>query len=530
MKRIMRCHCPSAALALLLSSLLNAASPPGTAFSLIWSDEFNSVAGAPPDPTKWNFDLGNGGWGNAEIENYTNSSANAFQDGRGNLVIRAIRDSQGNYSSARLQSGAPTASSHTADLSWQYGRIEARMKLPFGKGVWPAFWMLGENIASTPWPGCGEIDIMENFGAFNNNAGVNNGTAHGPGYSGASGLTAAYSLPFGRKVYDDYHVYAIEWSADSISWFVDGVSYKTITPSSLPASAPWVFNSNFFILLNLAIGGPGTFLGTPDASVTFPQDLLVDYVRVYQATPVATATPVISPGGVVNAGSYLGAISPGSFAVMYGNNLTTATQSPLNPDGSFPRTAAGVTVTVNGVAAALAYLSPTQINFQVPWEASPGVAVPVQVIRDNIPSAVESLTIPSVASPSVFLSELTNGVAWMTGNTIDGCPTVVSECSPKGGANYQLWANGLGPKTSPLQDGVVAPPVALSVPGGPGTCALTIGGQTAAVLYCGAAPTEIIDQVNFTYPANVPTASPYVDATLTVGGVTGRFRLPAPGR
>ena len=153
-----------------------------TGWQLVWSDEFNGAAGTPPDPTKWNYDLGANGWGNGELENYTNSTDNAFQDGNGNLVIRAIRDSSGHFTSARLQSGSPGASTHTADGNWQYGLVEARIKLPFGHGVWPAFWMLGENIGTVNWPACGEIDIMENFGTYGNvnNAATNNGTAHGP--------------------------------------------------------------------------------------------------------------------------------------------------------------------------------------------------------------------------------------------------------------------------------------------------------------------------------------------------------------
>jgi beta-glucanase (GH16 family) len=219
-----------------------------TGWKLIWSDEFSGLAGSAPDASKWNYDLGGGGWGNGEAEIYTSSQQNVFQDGRGNLVIRAIRDGTGNYTSARLQTGSPGTSTHTADLSWQYGRIVARIKLPFGKGVWPAFWMLGENFASVGWPSCGELDIMENFGTFNNNASVNNGTAHGPGYSGGNGIGEPYTLPFGEKVADDYHVYAIEWSQDSLEWSVDGVSYLKVTPASLPAGRQWVFNSPFLAL------------------------------------------------------------------------------------------------------------------------------------------------------------------------------------------------------------------------------------------------------------------------------------------
>src|ERR1039457_3265501 len=515
-------------IAIAFAALFAAASAPAqTSWKLLWSDEFNGPAGSQPDATKWNYDLGGGGWGNGEAETYTNSPNNVFQDGQGNLVIRAIRDASGNYTSARLQTGAPGASTQTTDLSWQYGRIEARIKLPFGKGVWPAFWMLGEDISTTPWPGSGEIDIMENFGTYNNNSTVNNGTAHGPGYSGGNGLGAPYTLPFGETVNDDYHVYAVEWSPYSIVWYVDGASYHTVTPVSLPAGAKWVFNAPFFLLLNLAIGGPTSFLGTPDASVTFPQDMLVDYVRVYQSTTIPTTTPVITPGRVVNAASYLGAISPGSLTTVCGNNLAAGGHSPLNADGSFPTSAAGVTVSVNGVNAPLIYVSPKQINFQVPWETAPGLAVPVKVTWNGVDSNVEPVTITPV-SPSFFLSASVDGVAWVTGNVADGCATPLTECSVKAGSIYQLWANGLGPKTSPLQNGVAAPPVALPVSGGYGSCQLTIGGQPAQVSYCGAAPTLIIDQINFTYPAGVTATAPYVAATLTINGATGHFRVPAP--
>jgi beta-glucosidase len=505
-----------------------AAAQTTSGWRLVWSDEFNGAAGTSPDSAKWNFDIGGGGWGNSEAEVYTNSPNNVFQDGKGNLVIRAIKDAQGNYTSARLQSGSPGASTNTTDLSWQYGRIEARIKLPFGKGVWPAFWMLGEDISTTPWPGCGEVDIMENFGTFNNNATINNGTAHGPGYSGGNGLTAPYTLPLGETVYDDYHVYAIEWSPSSIVWYVDGAAYHTVTPASLPTGTQWVFNAPFFLLLNLAIGGPGTFLGTPDASATFPQDMLVDYVRVYQANTITATTPVITPGRIVNAASYLGAISPGSLAVVYGNNLADREhRTPHTITGQrFPTTVAGVTLSVNGVNAPLVLVSPAEIKFQVPWETAPGLAVPVKVTRKGVDSNVEQVTI-TATSPSAFLSEFVNGVAWVTGNVADGCPTPTSECSVKAGSTYRLSANGLGPTTSPQQDGVPAPATS-QVPGGPASCQLTVGGQPATVAYCGAATGEITDQVTFTYPAGVSTSSPYVGATLTISGVTGHFRVPAP--
>ena len=495
-------------------------------WKLVWSDEFNGPAGSQPDPANWNYDLGNNnGWGNGEAEVYTNSPNNVFEDGKGNLVIRAIRDASGKYTSGRLQTGSPGASTHTADLNWQFGKIEARMKLPFGKGVWPAFWMLGENINAVGWPAAGEIDIMENFGTFHNNVSVTNGTVHGPGYSGAGGVSKSYNLPFGEKVADEFHVYAIEWSADSIQWSVDGVPYQTVTPASLPAGQTWVFNRPFFILLNLAIGGPGTFLGTPDANSAFPsQDMLVDYVRVYQTVPVSEVTPVIAPGRIVNSASYLGSIAPGSLVTLYGDNLADGSYH-ASASPAFPAVVAGVSVTVAGVSAPLIFVSETQINFQIPWGTLPGQAVNIKVTRNGVDSNIETVTIAGSTAPALFLNDFATGLAWVTGT---GC--VVTECSVETGGEYQLWANGLGPKNSPESDGtpVSGTLTQLEVPGSPAACQLTIGGQPARVDYCGAGPGGIIDQINFAYPAGVPANLPYVDATLSVHDATINFRVPSP--
>jgi uncharacterized protein (TIGR03437 family) len=501
-----------------------------TGWQLVWSDEFNDAAGTLPNPENWNYDLGGGGWENGELETYTNSTNNVFQDGNGNLVIQATRDSGGNFTSARLQTGNPKASTRTTDLSWQYGLIEARIKAPFGLGVWPAFWMEGENLVFSGWPGCGELDIMENYGTYGNNASINNGEVQGPGYSEAGGITAAYTLPLGETVYDDYHVYSLQWSENSLEWFVDGVPYQTVTPSDIPANDQWVFNAPFFILLKLAIGGPTTFLGTPDPNQPFPnQDMLVDYVRVYQSIATTGANPAITPGSVVNGASYLGVLAPGALATLYGTNLADGTYTnAIDSNGNFVKTLGNVTVTVGGTPAALVYVSPTQINFQVPWEVAPGPAVNVHVTRDGVPSQVETVTIASSA-PSMFLEDFTNGVAWMTSS---GCEA--SECTAQAGGVYQLWANALGPKGAAEQDGVpvqyTGSLTPLEVAGGNASCQLTIGGQAAVVDYCGAAPGLIIDQVNFTYPAGVTSGAPYVAATLTIDGVTGHFRVPAPGQ
>ena len=250
----------------LLLSLLLAAPASLPYWTLIWSDEFDGPAGTAPDATKWVYDLGASGWGNKELENYIDSRDNSYLDGSGNLVIEARQPSPGHYTSARLKT--------YTKFTVEYGKIEARIKLPAGQGIWPAFWMLG-----TPghWPQCGEIDIMENIGR---EPGTVHGTVHGPGYSGDKGISRSYALPDSQRFAGDFHVFAAEWSQHSIQFFVDGNLYHTVTPASLPKGAAWVFNHPFFLILNLAVGG--SWPGYPDATTSFPQKMLVDYVRVYQ--------------------------------------------------------------------------------------------------------------------------------------------------------------------------------------------------------------------------------------------------------
>lgn len=245
-------------------------------WTLTWSDEFDGSAGGAPDAAKWVYDLGGKGWGNQELETYTGRRENSRLDGAGNLVIEAIRepftgaDGQArDYTSARLK---------TQGLFTQaYGRFEARMKLPAGQGMWPAFWLLGDDVASAGWPACGEIDVMENIGK---EPAIVHGTIHGPGYSGAAGPGGSYSLPGGEGFADAFHVYAVEWEPAAIRWYVDDTLYETRTPADLPKGAHWAFDHPFFIILNLAVGG--VWPGNPDATTVFPQRLVVDYVRVFK--------------------------------------------------------------------------------------------------------------------------------------------------------------------------------------------------------------------------------------------------------
>jgi beta-glucanase (GH16 family) len=240
---------------------------PEAAWTVIWSDEFDGPANAPPDPTKWTFDFGGTGWGNHELETYTKNPENVFIDGEGHLVIRAIRKENGKYTSARLKTSGL--------FEVEYGKIEARIKIPRGRGLWPAFWMLGSNNHQVRWPACGEIDIMENIGK---EPSMVHGTVHGPGYSRERGITAHLALPAGARFSDDFHVFAVEWSPDVVEFFVDGTSYSKVTPASLPSGARWVYDHPFFLLLNVAVGGD--WPGKPDATSEFPQSMLVDWVRV----------------------------------------------------------------------------------------------------------------------------------------------------------------------------------------------------------------------------------------------------------
>jgi beta-glucanase (GH16 family) len=237
---------------------------------LTWSDEFNGTAGTAPDNTKWVFDIGTGinGWGNSELQYYTNRSNNIQQDGNGNLVITARSESfaGSGFTSARIKTKGL--------FSQAYGRFEARIKTPTGPGIWPAFWMLGANIDTKPWPQCGEIDIMEQRGQ---QPSITHGTLHGPGYSGGNSIGKSYALTNGR--FDtEYHIYAVEWGEGYIDFFVDSFLYQRLTPGDV--TGQWVYDQPFYLLLNVAVGG--NFVGFPTSGTPFPQSMYVDYVKVYK--------------------------------------------------------------------------------------------------------------------------------------------------------------------------------------------------------------------------------------------------------
>lgn len=236
-------------------------------WTLAWHDEFE---GDKIDPASWTYDLGAGGWGNGEAQYYTSRPENARLE-NGMLVIEARQEKYQDsyYTSARLK---------TQGLQeFQYGRIEASLKVPAGVGLWPAFWMLGNDFNGSNWPDCGEIDIMEYIGKEPD---LIMGTAHGPGYSGALGISK-----WNRQAYniaDDFHTYAIEWGPDQIDWFYDGVQYHTVSRDDV-GDRKWVFDHPFFIILNQAVGGQ--LPGPVGLDTVFPTQFLVDYVRVYQKSP-----------------------------------------------------------------------------------------------------------------------------------------------------------------------------------------------------------------------------------------------------
>lgn len=243
--------------------------------NLVVADEFD-VEGVP-NSAIWNFDIGNGpngdGWGNQELQYYTSRPENVTVQ-NGFLLITAREESfeGSSYTSARLLTKGL--------VEQQYGRFEARMRLPYGQGMWPAFWMLGADIDTNPWPGAGEIDIMEYRGQEPT---IVLGSVHGPSYCGNELIcdepaeSEKYQLQNDR--FDTgFHVFGIEWGPGFVNYYVDDVLYNQITPADVPGE--WVFDKPFYVLINLAVGG--SFVGPPNDETVFPQTMLVDYVRIYQ--------------------------------------------------------------------------------------------------------------------------------------------------------------------------------------------------------------------------------------------------------
>jgi beta-glucanase (GH16 family) len=244
------------------------------ALQATFTDDFDGAAGSGVDTSKWTQETGDNSGNNHERQYYTSGTDNAALDGNGHLVITAKKENPNNYQCWYGTCQYTSARMNTSGkFSAQYGHVEARMKIPRGQGMWPAFWMLGTDIDSVSWPNCGEVDIMENIGK---EPATVHGTIHGPGYSGANGIGAGYNLPSGAFA-DDFHTFAVDWAPDSIKWSVDGNVYETRTPADVGGNQ-WAFNKPFFLILNLAVGGD--WPGDPDGSTTFPKELVVDEISV----------------------------------------------------------------------------------------------------------------------------------------------------------------------------------------------------------------------------------------------------------
>ncbi|PYO94150.1 MAG: hypothetical protein DMD62_06860 [Gemmatimonadetes bacterium] len=244
----------------------------------IWSDEFDGPAGSSVDTTKWGFDVGDGcpnvcGWGNNEKEYYSSDSANIRLNGQGQLqiVARVSTDTALHcyYGICRYRSAKITT---RGKMPVAPGRVEARIQLAAGQGLWPAFWLLGDNIGTVGWPTCGEMDIMENKGSQPT---ATSSAVHGPGYSGNTPFVNVH----GTGPTTQFHVYAVEWDSQSIRFFVDSVQHYVVTRAIVSQRGPWVFDQPFYAILNLAVGG--NFDHDPTSDAIFPATMLVDYVRVF---------------------------------------------------------------------------------------------------------------------------------------------------------------------------------------------------------------------------------------------------------
>ena len=243
-------------------------------------DDFDGPSGSAPDPTHWNVQDRQYGQ-NQEQDYNTQERTNSFLDGEGRLVIQALKEnyeympgrfSDQPYTSARLNSEGL--------LHQQYGRFEASIRLPAGKGLWPAFWLLGENIEDVGWPRCGEVDILEMAGSQPQ---IIDGSMHGPGYSGTMSLTRDYELESGMFI-DSFHTFALEWTAEGMRWLVDGNVYHVRTRAGLAElGLDWVFDQPFYMILNLAVGG--LYDGSPDETTPFPSQLVFDYISVSRLEP-----------------------------------------------------------------------------------------------------------------------------------------------------------------------------------------------------------------------------------------------------
>ncbi|MER6025893.1 RICIN domain-containing protein [Streptomyces sp. NPDC001851] len=315
-----------------------AAAPAATVTA--FSDTFDGPAGSAVDPSKWTLETGDN-VNNHEREYYTPGTRNAALDGQGHLVITARQENPAGYQCWYGSCQYTSARLNTAGkFEARYGHVEARMKIPRGQGMWPAFWMLGTPVN---WPDSGEVDVMENVGFEPSTV---HGTIHGPGYSGSGGIGAAYTLPGGQAFADAFHTFAIDWAPGSITWSVDGNVYERRTPADLRGKR-WVFDDRpFFLILNLAVGG--YWPGDPDAGTRFPQQLVVDSVSVTTSDSAAGAPIRGLSGKCVD----VAGANPanGTPVQLYDCNGTAAQAWTVGSDGTIRALGKCLDATGNGTA------------------------------------------------------------------------------------------------------------------------------------------------------------------------------------
>jgi len=383
-----------------------ASSSAAQADAVTFSDTFDGTAGSAVNSSKWTLETGDN-VNNHEREYYTSGTNNAALDGQGHLVITAKKENPANYQCWYGTCQYTSARMNTSGkFSAQYGHVEARMKIPRGQGMWPAFWMLGTDIGSVGWPNSGEIDVMENVGFEPSTI---HGTIHGPGYSGSAGIGAGYTLANGQAFADAFHTFAVDWAPNSVKWSVDGVVYQTRTPADVGGNT-WAFNKPFFLILNLAVGG--YWPGDPNSSTAFPAQLVVDSVSV---TTSDTATGAAIKGLAGKCVDVNGASSANGTAIqLYDCNGSAAQQWTVGSDGTIRALGKCLDVASGGTA-----------------DGSK-----VQLYDCNGSAAQQW----AVSSANDIVNPQANKCLDVTGNTsANGTPLQIWTCS--GGAN-QKWTVG----------------------------------------------------------------------------------------
>jgi beta-glucanase (GH16 family) len=405
-----RCLFAALSAALVASAAIGPARAASTsadqADAVTFSDTFDGAAGSAVNSSKWTQETGDN-VNNHEREYYTSGTNNASLDGQGHLVITAKKENPANYQCWYGTCQYTSARMNTSGkFSAQYGHVEARMKIPRGQGMWPAFWMLGTDIGSVGWPNSGEIDVMENVGFEPSTI---HGTIHGPGYSGANGIGAAYTLANGAAFADAYHTFAVDWAPNSIKWSVDGVVYQTRTPADVGGNT-WAFNKPFFLILNLAVGGD--WPGDPNSATAFPAQLLVDSVSV---TTSDTAAGVAIKGLAGKCVDVNGASSANGTAVqLYDCNGSAAQQWTVGSDGTIRALGKCLDVNAGGTA------DGTKVQ-----------------LYDCNGSAAQQW---AVSSANDIVNPQANKCLDVTGNTsANGTPLQIWTCS---GAANQKWTVG----------------------------------------------------------------------------------------